>query len=146
MPVVNLRATGFDALEKRLHRVADKVQKTIVRGALRKEAKRASGRIAANITRLDLIDSGGMLMAFERAAIASTSKKGFIRVGPKMPTREDLAIDADDPAYYPFAVEYGHVGAPAHPFIRPAIDEHKDQSYKDIGEDIGKGIEREALK
>lgn len=143
---VSLGVKGFAELEKKLHRIVEKTQKTIVRGALRKEAKNVQGRIVDNIQRLDLIDSGMMLAAFEATKIKSAARKGFIRVGPELPSREALGIDPKDKYYYPYAVEFGHVGADAKPFIRPAIDEHKDQSFKDIGEDIGKRIEREALK
>lgn len=147
MPIVDIRAFGNLELEKKLDRVVDKAQKTIVKSALRKESNRAKKRIVANIVRLDLIDSGMMLAGYQSAKTkVARSGKNFIRLGVENPTREALGIAPDDPYYYPYAVEYGQVGADAYPFIRPAIDEHKDQSYKSIGDDIGKGIEREALK
>jgi len=147
MPIVDIRAFGNKELEKKLGNVVDKTQKKIVRAALRKESTRVKKRIVANIVRLDLIDSGMLLNGYKSAKTKSASSgKNFIRLGVENPTREALGIAPDDPAYYPYAVEFGHVGAEAKPFIRPAIDEHKEKSFKDIGDDIGKGIEREALK
>jgi HK97 gp10 family phage protein len=147
MPIVDIRAFGNLELEKKLGRVVDKAQKTIVKSALRKESNRVKKRIVANIVRMDLNESGTLLAGYQSAKTKiARSGKNFIRLGVENPTREALGIDPKDPYYYPYAVEYGHVGAEAKPFIRPAIDEHKTQSYKDIGDDIGKGIEREALK
>jgi hypothetical protein len=141
-----IRGFGFEESEKKLHRLQEKVQKKIVSGALRKEARRAKQRIAENIKRLNLIDSGMLLAGYEAAPIKSQGKPGLIRVGVVNPTREALGIDPDDKYYYPYAVEFGHAGADAKPFIRPAIDNHKRESYRQIGGDIGKSIEREALK
>jgi HK97 gp10 family phage protein len=147
MPIVDIRAFGNRELEKKLGNVVDKAQKTIVKSALRKESNRVKKRIVANIARMDLIESGTLLAGYQSAKTKiARSGKNFIRLGVENPTREALGIAPDDPYYYPYAVEYGHVGAEEKPFIRPAIDEHKAQSYKSIGDDIGKGIEREALK
>lgn len=146
MPSVDIRVFGNKELDRKLGKIADKTQKTIVRGALRKEAKKTQARIASNIQRLDLIDSGMMLQAFQATKIKSAARKGFIRVGPELPSREALGIDPGDKYYYPYAVEFGHVGADAKPFIRPAVDENKDESLRSIGTDIGKGIERQARK
>lgn len=147
MPTVDIRAFGNKELEKKLGRLADKAQTKVVKAALRKESTRVKKRIVANIVRLDLIDEGMLLKGYQSAKTKTArSGKNFIRLGVENPTREALGIAPDDPYYYPYAVEFGHVGAEAKPYIRPAIDEHKDKSYKDIGDDIGKGIEREALK
>jgi len=42
------------------------------------------------------------------------------------------------------AVEFGHARAPAHPFVRPAIDEHKTEEWKAIANEIGQGVEAAA--
>ncbi len=143
---IDIRLTGFKELESKLHKLVDKTQKTIVRSAIRKEAVRAKERIVENIVSAGLIDTGVMLHAYQEAKIKSAGKPGLIRIGVENPTRDALGIHADDEYYYPYAVEFGHGGVPGHPFIRPAIDNHKDESRKAIGEDIGKAIEKEALK
>lgn len=144
---IDIRAIGFDHLEKKLHKLADKTQKKIVTAALRKEGTRVKRRIIANIKGKDLIKTGTMLTAFKGAKVKTDrSNSKFIRAGVENPTRAALGIDPKDPYYYPYAVEYGGGQGEPIPFIRPAVDEHKAQSLRDIGQDIGKGIEREAMK
>jgi hypothetical protein len=139
---IDIRVLGNLQLEKALGGIVEKAQKTIVRGAMRKEAKRMRGRVVSNITRLGLIKSGRMLAGYANAKIASAGSKNFIRLGLVNPTRAELGIPEDAEGYYPYALEYGKHGIGATPFIRPAIDNHKAQSFNDIGNDIGKGIER----
>lgn len=43
--------------------------------------------------------------------------------------------------YYPASIEYGHPGAPAYPFMRPAMDENKAKVRKEVRDRIKKVIE-----
>lgn len=147
MPVVDISMTGDLELTKKLHKLPDRLQKKIVKAAFRKEARKIRQRIVDNIDRLDLIDTGDMRQAFRGAKVKSATKsRRLIRIGTEFPTREELGIAPNDKNFYPAAVEYGHPGAAPKPFIRPAIDDHKDKSLRDIGNDIGAGIVKEALK
>jgi len=142
---VDISILGDKDLERKLSRIADKGQRKVVRAAIRKAATRARKRIVQNIQREGLVDTGRMMQAFKKTKIVSASNnRNMIRVGPRLPTRSELGIDADAKGYYPTALEFGYALRPATPFIRPAIDEHKDEEIKVIGSDIGKGIEREA--
>ncbi len=144
---VDISVLGQRELEKALGNIVAKTQKTIVRGALRKEAKRARSRVASYITRKGLVRTGRMLAGYQNAKIASASRsRNLIRLGIVDPTRAELGIPANAKHYYPYALEYGKHGKGATPFIRPAIDNHKQKSFSDIGNDIGKGIERAASK
>lgn len=144
---VDISILGQKELERALSGVVEKAQKTIVRGALRKEATKVRTRVAGYITRLGLIKTGRMLRGYQNAKIKSASKnKNFIRLGIADPTRAELGIPANAKGYYPYALEYGKHGIGATPFLRPAIDNHKDKSFSDIGNDIGKGITRAAMK
>lgn len=147
MPSIDIRAFGDKELEKQLGRIVEKTQKTIVAGALRKEATRAKKRIAANIVMLGLVKTGRMLAGYQTAKIRSTRvAKNLIRVGVENPVRAALGIDPQDKYYYPYAVEFGHARAEPKPFIRPAIDEHRPASFRAIGKDIGSGILRAAKR
>ena len=143
---VDIHVIGGPELERKLKRLADKMQKSIARKAVRNSAKRTHVRIVANITRLQLIDTGILLASFSQSKIRSSSRRprDLIRIGPEWPYREDLGISPDDPYYYPMAVEFGHARAPAHPFVRPAIDEHKTEEWKAIANEIGQGVEAAA--
>lgn len=146
MPSIDIRMFGDKELEKKLGRLADKKQISVVRSALRKEAKKSKDRIVSNISRLGLIDSGRMQAGYYSAKIKSTRSRSLIRIGVENPGREFLGIPPGSKFYYPYAVEFGHPGAKPMPFIRPAIDEHRNKSFHDIGSDIGKGIVRAAKK
>jgi len=139
---IDISVLGNAELERALGGIVAKTQKTIVRGALRKEAKRVKTRVAGNIARLGLVKTGAMMKGYANAKIASAGSKNFIRLGLVNPTRAELGIPADAKGYYPMALEYGKHGVGATPFIRPAVDNNKSQSFNDIGNDIGKGIER----
>jgi hypothetical protein len=122
-------------------------QRKIVSAALRKEARRAKARLVANIDREQLIQSGVMRQAYSKAKIrAASNNRKLIRIGIVNPERSELGISADDLYYYPYAVEFGHEGAAAMPFIRPAIEDDKRGSFRKIGSDIKAGILREAMK
>ena len=143
---IDIRLTGDKELERKLHNLEEKTEKKIVRGAIRKAAVQAKNQIVQNIVGAGLVDSGVMLAAYKAAKIKSAGKPGLIRYGPENPPREALGIHAQDPYYYPYAVEFGHGNVRPHPFIRPAIDNHKNQIRAAIAQDIATGIMKEALK
>lgn len=147
MAKIDIRALGFPELEAQLSSIVDKAQKSIVATALRKESFRTRRRIVANILSQGLVRSGTMLKGYQAAKVRRTrAGRGLIRLGVENPTRDVLNIGPRDKFYYPYAVEFGHSGARPKPFIRPAVDEHKDASYKAIGNDIGIGIIRQAKR
>lgn len=147
VPKVDIGLFGDRALQRKLNRLTTPRAKAVVRKALRKSAKRAQKRVVANLSGAPVnVRSGELRAAFKAAPIKSQGKRGLIRLGPVLPTREALGIGKDDAHYYPFAVEYGHAGAPAYPFVRPAVDDHRDSEFREIGRDIGKGIEAEARR
>ena len=73
-----------------------------------------------------------------------TRKKIGVRVSTG--TREELGIAADDPYYYPMAVEVGTAKAPAHPYLRPALDENRQRCIDIAAYEIRKGVEAAVLK
>lgn len=142
---VDIRVLGVPELERALKRLEGKTQRKVVRAALRKSAKRTQGRVVDNLSGLKVnVLTGALREAFKNAPIRGRTRRGVMRVGITFPERDALGIDASDPYYYPTAVEYGHGDVPAHPYLRPAIDEHRGKEVAAIGRDIGKGIEREA--
>lgn len=144
---VDIRVLGVPELEKALKRLEAKVQKKIVRQALRKSAKRTKDRIVDNLSGEKVqVRTGQLREAFKRAAIRGHTRRHLIRVGVVFPERDALGIDPNDKHYYPMAVEFGHGKVRPYPFLRPAIDEHETAEKRRIGRDIGNGIEREAGK
>lgn len=43
--------------------------------------------------------------------------------------------------YYPSSVEYGHKGAPPHPFLRPALDSNRTKIRKAVADVVKAAIE-----
>lgn len=161
---------GVPGLQRKLDRLTRQAQAKAIRPAVRASAKRAHQRVLANIGGLKLrIITGRLLAAFKAAKIRAAGGRGMIRIGVTWPTRAELGIPAEDPNFYPVAIEYGHVirprgakpagsaeralrrnfkisgggfSVPAHPFLRPAIDEHRTAELAQLGRDIGAAIER----
>lgn len=147
VPKVDISMLGDKELQRKLNRLASPRAKAVVRAALRKGAKRAKQRVIANLSGAPVqVRTGELRAAFANAKIRSERMRGAIRLGVTLPTRAELGIAAGDKFYYPYAVEYGHSGAPAYPFIRPAVDDHEAEEVAAIGRDIGAGIEKEARR
>jgi len=153
MADVNISVLGVPELQKELKRLTEKAQKNAVRPAMRASAKRIKGYVIENLSNNKVdVQSGTLLRAFQETPIRAASRRNFIRVGLAYPEREYLGIAAGAKYYYPTAVEYGHKIAgsservPPHPYMRPAVDEHKTAEWAQIARDIGKGIEKQAGK
>lgn len=125
---VDLSVLGDRKLDRALRRLEIRVQKKIVRAVFREHArKRIRPRIVANLSGSPVgVDTGLLREAFSKAKIRASSRRPqeLVRIGVVWPTRDELQIPADAKAYYPTAVEYGHSGAPAYPYLRPAIDRY----------------------
>jgi len=142
---VDLRVLGVPELERKLKRLEAATQKKVVRQALRKSATRTKARVVDNLSGEKVnVQTGVLRQAFKKAKIRGETKRGRIRIGIVFPERDALGITPDDKHYYPTAVEYCHGNVPPHPYMRPAIDEHRTGELRLIGRDIGNGIEKEA--
>lgn len=146
--LVDISIVGDKALQRKLKRLAGKVQRKVVRVALRKAARRIRERIIQNVSGAPVgVITGEYRAAWKSSKVrAGGGKRGLIRLGIAFPSREILGIAPEDKSYYPAAIEYGHDGVPAHPHVRPAVDDNIDAERRKIGRDIGKAIEREAKR
>lgn len=145
---IDISMIGDKALEKKFRRLEDKVQKRIVRKALRASAKRFKARVIENVSGFPVgVRTGRYRAAIKAGKVKAIPRsRGRIGVGIPMPLRSELGISPDDKHYFPAALEYGSDTAPARPHFRPAVDEHKSEELRQIGRDIGDGIEREAKR
>lgn len=137
--------------DKKLQRKLRKLERKVQRKFLREEFKESSNRLQSEVVQyIDRVlgRHRGIYRNAWADAKTATGKagSGVLRVGIVLPSREDLAIAADDPNYYPYAIEYGHGNVPAHPHIRPAVDNNADAELAKIGRGLGRKIEREARK
>lgn len=146
VPKVDISMFGDKELQRKLNRLGQRGATKVVRQALRKAAKRAKDRVVQNLSGAPVqVRTGTLRQAFQATKIAGKTSRGFIRLGVVVPDRAALGI-TDPNSFYPYSVEYGHGNVPAHPYIRPAIDDHKSSEFAEIGRDIGRGIEKEASR
>jgi hypothetical protein len=155
-PVIDIRVFGDEALAKALASFEPKVQKKVVRSALRKSLKRLKAHVVRNLSGHPVAPDSGRYLA---AMIAAKPKalprsRSSIGVGIAMPTREELGIPPDyKKGFYPFSLEYGYtrterapVVVPAKAPIRRAVNSHQAEELRVMGDDVGRGVEREARK
>ncbi len=146
---VDISVLGDKELERKLKRLAGAAQRKVVRQALRANAKRTHQRILGKIQGDPIKSRTGRLLAAWKATKPKAGKRSRSRlqVVVPLPDRSVLGL-TDDQGYYPTALEYGRRDGsmPARPYIRPAVDEKRTEELRQIGRDIGRGIEREARK
>lgn len=146
-PVIDLRALGIPELDAKLAKLDPRVQKKVVRKALRDHAKVVKGRVVDNLSGSPVqVRTGELRAAYQAAKIRGATRRGVIRISVEAPPRDLLGVAAGDRHYYPYAIEYGHRRAQPHPFMRPAIDDFVAQDLRTLGDAIGRGVIREALK
>ena len=145
----DIKVLGVKSLQKKLNRLAPAAQKKVIRKVLRASAKRGKARVLSNLSGHPVeIRSGVTYRAFRKAGIRSVARNRYeIRIGHVLPQPEDLGIvrkpgprGQNRGHYYPMAIEFGHGNVRPYPFLRPAIDEHKQQEYTIIASELGRGI------
>lgn len=157
-PVVDIKVFGNKALERSLSSFPARIQKKVVRSALRKSLKHLKAHVVRNLSGHPVSPVSGRYLAAMTAAKpkALPRTRSVIGVGIAIPTREELGIPPDyKKGFYPFSVEYGYtrstktggtVTVPAKAPIRRAVNAHQAEELRFMGDDIGRGIYREARK
>ena len=139
--MVDISVLGDKKLMRQLRRLAGPAQKKVVRKALREGGRPVLASTQAKVP----VKTGALKNSLKLRAIKYKSRDRF-GVAVRTGTREQLGIDADDPYYYPMAVEVGTAKAPAHSYLRAGMDETREQAKGIITREIASGIIREARK
>lgn len=125
---VDISGLGDKRLSAKLAQLDLKVQKKMVRKALRKAGRpvleEARARVPVDTGRLR---DGLFLRATKR-------KRGTFGVEVAMPLRADLGISANAKGYYPAVIEYGAENHPPQPFLRPALDANKERAIRIVAD------------
>jgi len=135
---IDISGLGDARLQARLKRLDAKVQKKVVRKALRAGAKMVLAAARALVS----ADTGALRAGLKPRALKA--RRGTFGVQVMTPTREQLGIPADASGYYPAVLEYGAEGHPARPFLRPALDQARSTATSAIREAIVQGIDEAA--
>lgn len=137
---VDISLVGDKKLQRKFKQLVGTVQKKIARKAMRAGAK----IIQQDAKKRVKTKSGRLKKSIKVKAIKRSRRAiGFlVRTG----TRKELQVDENSQYYYPAALEYGHGGVRAFPYLRPALDNNADKALKKIGEVIAQGIREEGAK
>lgn len=127
-----MEVRGFKELERLLNLLPERAAKNVTVNALK-----AGGRVLVKGMKARAPERTGKLKASPTVSSASKVTKGRSQaaVGFKKPTSRRVHL-----------TEFGTEHSPAQPFIRPTIDQDGARAVKAIGESMGKGVVREALK
>ena len=124
--------TGHKLIEDLLKRLPEEVAKKVTVNGLK-----AGARVIAKGMKQRVPVKTGKLR--ESITVSSSNKstrgKGLVVVGFKKPTSRRAHL-----------TEFGTEHSRAEPFIRPTLDEDGAAAIKQIGEAMGRGVEREARK
>ena len=128
--------TGIPAIDRKLKKLEQKVQRKVARQSLRAGAK----VVQAEAKRLASVDTG-LLKSKIKVRSAKQKRRGevAIRVG----------VDEKDftgEAWYAAAIEYGTSKMDAKPFMGPAHDATKNDARWIVEKTLAEGVEREAAK
>ena len=132
--LIDISQLGDARLQRKLHSLGNKIEKKIVRRALRTAAKVVLQAAKARVP----VDTGALKKGLK--VRATKRSRTIIGVHIRTPTRAELGIHPDDPGYYPAVIEYGAEGHAAQPFLRPAMDEARDKARQVIADSIRAGI------
>lgn len=134
---------GAAEIEALLKKLPDQVARRVVQSALR-----SGGTLIAKEAKAQLrsVDTGLL-----KSKIGVRGKKGKAQVGILSGGQTVTRKGASKPQFarptkYAKFIEFGTPTVPANPFMRPALDAKSVEAIRKIGEQMGKGVEREALK
>lgn len=151
-----VRIEGARELEGVLKKLGPRVAKKVVLGALRS----GGNIIRREAKRLVPVESGelrdSIIVASERQRKRTT---GNVVIGPRKGVNYGHLVEFGTAPHTitvkdakslgesgQFGTVVHHPGAVAHPFLRPAFDAKGDEALNKVGEMLGRGVEREALK
>lgn len=141
--VVDIKLLGNKELEKQLAKLPEASQKKPVRSAMRKSNNRLKRAIVAAAP----VDTGTLKAALAATKVRSGRRsRSYLQSLWPLPKRELLGISADAKGYYPTSVEFGTSKRPPQSYIRATVNAMHDAEIGKIGNDIGKGIVREAKR
>lgn len=115
---------GDKQLLANLNALAPKVKKRIMKPAMRK-----GGQVIAKRAKLKIPKRSGFL---RKALRALPTKNGNVKIYVNPKVSGEYKGKFVRPAKYAHFVEFGTQEAEAHPFLRPALNEGKDDAFKAV--------------
>jgi HK97 gp10 family phage protein len=150
VPAIDIRMIGDKRLVRKFNRLPDKLQKKMLRPAMRKAMK----PIKAMAETLIPVGSGALKAGGLKISALKRSRSRF-GIILATPTRATLGIPGEASGYYPIHVELGHrvvikgktVGKVAgQSYMRKAMEATKPQARKILANELRRRIAAEAKK
>ena len=157
MASVSVRIDGLNLLGERMRKLSEKVNKEIAFKATIKAARLIRKYAKENIVKNDSIETGALLNSIVVKRLTKTRNTAEYVVAPSTASMKRYVAksrakrhriegkqtyeDLGDFFYARF-IEYGTVNAPARPFLRPALEEHRDEAAAVMIETLKQGIEK----
>lgn len=125
---VDISGLGDKRISAKLGALDLKVQKKIVRKALRKAARPILAEARARVA----VDTGKLRDGLSIKAVRA--RRGVFGVQVVTPRRVDLGIPADAKGFYPAVLEYGSENHPPRPYLRPALDANREKAVDTVAD------------
>lgn len=140
---VDISIVGDKKLQAKLRRLDLKVQRKIVRKALRDAAK----PVLADAKARAPVDTGLLKRSLQVRA-ATRQRRGTFGVFIQTKGRDFFNIQGDDPYFYPAIVEFGSLkhALPARSYLRAAVDANRSATIFRIRTEIAGQIKAEARR
>ena len=123
---------GLGELIKNLNSLPDKLEKKVIRAAARKGANIIRDKARQNVQK----DTGNLQKSIITSGVKITGKIAF-----RVSLKQRKTKNSKDP-YYGRFVEFGTSKTPAHPFMRPALDESESEVLEIVVNDIKSNLEK----
>lgn len=130
---VNVKLAGGEILLDLFHKLDEKIQKTVVKDALKQTAE------AVKTSAQRLTPSSRIARFMTVKGYGTVGKFGFKVM---FPTREQLDISPNDKYYWPAALEFGTEKMKAQPALRPATYNNESLFHKLVGDAIRSAVEK----
>jgi HK97 gp10 family phage protein len=136
--------TGIRDIDRRLRTLLPRLQKKVLRQAMRKGLKVVQAEVKAEVP----VETGLTRSAVQVRAVKSKRRGSIaleVRISGKVPGLVKT-YGGDKRAFYPAVVEYGRKGVAPNPFMRRAFTAKGEAARQVTIEDIRMGVEREASR
>ena len=145
------KVDGLSALYEQLQQLPVKLEKNILRGAIRAgakpvaaEARRLAPVLSSNDPRREMGALSKSVRIMSTGTRGGTVKGGVVAGGRTTVGRGQNKVKAD--AFYAHFVEYGTVKMTARPFMRPAVDTRTQEAVEATAQYIRDRVEAGDLK
>ena len=127
---LNAQIIGDKRLIKKLNSLAPRLKKKVMKSAMRKGASVVAKRAKTKVKKRS---------GFLRKSIkAKSTKNGNARIFVSPKVEGEYRGKTVKPAKYAHLVEFGTQAAEAHPFLRPALNESKEEAFDAVASEARK--------